>query len=145
MQWHGLAIVSCARASGRDWYVERVAEAQHCANLFRGQRLHSRIGVFAIEQWTKDRRVPVEVAGQAFNDGGLRDNARWVAKHVSQLRCERLQLGCLLLNDGTAGLQFLCGSGCFSCGAPGFESLLHLRMGKNGETCVAANGAGDDG
>jgi hypothetical protein len=96
MQRYSLTIVPCACAADGNGHVKAIAEPEHGADFFSRQRLNGHVGAFAIELRAKNRRVPVEVSGEAFNHGGLRDDSRMIAEHISQLSCKRLQSGCLL-------------------------------------------------
>ena len=88
MQWDGLTVISGSGATNRNGYVKRVAKAKHGTDFFSGHWLNRHVGVFAVEKRSKDGRVPVEVAREALDDGGLRYDAGRVAEHFGQLRCE---------------------------------------------------------
>src|SRR6516162_285671 len=84
VQGHSLAVVPCARAAGGDGNVVRVAVAENISHFGGANRLNNEIADFSVELFPKNRRIPVEIARQLFNDWRMREHPCRILKKTSQ-------------------------------------------------------------
>jgi hypothetical protein len=90
MEGDGLSIVAGASSTEGDGDFVLVAIAKDGEDLFGVEGLDDDVGVLAVELRFEDGRVPVEVAREAFDDLGLREDSRCVAEEIGEICCKVL-------------------------------------------------------